>query len=204
MTEPDAAPSPFRRFPWMQLVFCLACLAMTARTWMRYSYAWELTPEGPGSFRARWQNGAIWRPALVDPAGWPSGSFVRITEKICKRRLLSEPLAMVTISDHERDRFQVHATKLFCPDEELTYWAREHSPERGATPRYYYGRLVPSPPGRIILRSRDHIFGLSEGTPVILADSSRFHPVSIAGLVVGAMGCFIFGLYLRKWLMGRN
>jgi len=26
---------PFRRFPWVQLVFCLACLAMTAWTWMR-------------------------------------------------------------------------------------------------------------------------------------------------------------------------
>ena len=29
-------PSPFRRFPWVQLVFCLACLTMTAWTWMRY------------------------------------------------------------------------------------------------------------------------------------------------------------------------
>ena len=35
MTDADASPSPFRRFPWAQLAFCLACLAMTAWTWMR-------------------------------------------------------------------------------------------------------------------------------------------------------------------------
>jgi len=33
---------------------------------------------------------------------------------------------------------------------------------------------------------------------------SRFHGASIAGLVVGAMGCFIFGLYLRRWLRERK
>jgi hypothetical protein len=30
--------------------------------------------------------------------------------------------------------------------------------------------------------------------------ASGFRPASIAGFVVGAMGCFIFGLYLRAWL----
>jgi len=35
MSETDDTPSPFRRFPWVQLVFCAACLAMTAWTWMR-------------------------------------------------------------------------------------------------------------------------------------------------------------------------
>ena len=34
--------------------------------------------------------------------------------------------------------------------------------------------------------------------------ASRFHPASVAGLVVGAMGCFIFGLYLRAWLCERK
>ncbi|MHC5058658.1 MAG: hypothetical protein ACYTKD_28705 [Planctomycetota bacterium] len=27
---------------------------------------------------------------------------------------------------------------------------------------------------------------------------------AVAGLVVGAMGCFIFGLYLRRWLRERK
>ncbi|MHC4252427.1 MAG: hypothetical protein ACYS9X_25185 [Planctomycetota bacterium] len=34
--------------------------------------------------------------------------------------------------------------------------------------------------------------------------AGRFHPASIAGLVVGTMGCFIFGLYLRGWLRQRK
>jgi len=34
--------------------------------------------------------------------------------------------------------------------------------------------------------------------------ASRFHPGSVAGLVVGAMGAFIFGLYLRGWFRERK
>ncbi|MHC4247934.1 MAG: hypothetical protein ACYS9X_02275 [Planctomycetota bacterium] len=34
--------------------------------------------------------------------------------------------------------------------------------------------------------------------------ASRVHPASVAGIVVGAMGCFIFGLYLRRWLRARK
>jgi len=44
VTDTSASPSPFRRFPWVQLAFCLACLTMTAWTWMRYSYCWEVCP----------------------------------------------------------------------------------------------------------------------------------------------------------------
>ncbi|MHC5056165.1 MAG: hypothetical protein ACYTKD_15780 [Planctomycetota bacterium] len=41
---------------------------------------------------------------------------------------------------------------------------------------------------------------------VVLVDTaaSRFHPASIAGIVVGAMGCFILALYLRRWLRERK
>jgi hypothetical protein len=34
--------------------------------------------------------------------------------------------------------------------------------------------------------------------------ASRWHGASIAGLVVGAMGAFIFGIYLRRWLHERK
>ena len=36
------------------------------------------------------------------------------------------------------------------------------------------------------------------------AAASRFHEASLAGLVVGAMGIFIFGLYLRSYLRERR
>jgi len=43
-----------------------------------------------------------------------------------------------------------------------------------------------------------------QGVVYVDRHASRFHPASIAGLVVGAMGCFIFGLYLRRWLRERK
>ncbi len=53
-------------------------------------------------------------------------------------------------------------------------------------------------PGRVVRRSD------GRGPLILDATRSRFHPASIAGLVVGAMGCFIFGLYLRQWLRERR
>jgi len=34
--------------------------------------------------------------------------------------------------------------------------------------------------------------------------ASRLHPASVAGIVVGAMGVFIFGLHLRMWVKERK
>jgi hypothetical protein len=40
--------------------------------------------------------------------------------------------------------------------------------------------------------------------PHLYIGGSRLHGASIAGLVVGAMGVFIFGLYFREWLRARK
>ena len=40
--------------------------------------------------------------------------------------------------------------------------------------------------------------------PRLDTTASRFAPESVAGLVVGAWGLFIFGLYLRRWLAERR
>jgi hypothetical protein len=40
--------------------------------------------------------------------------------------------------------------------------------------------------------------------PVIHTERGRFHPASIAGLVVGAMGVFMFSVALRHWLRERR
>jgi hypothetical protein len=37
-----------------------------------------------------------------------------------------------------------------------------------------------------------------------LARGSRLHPASVSGLVVAAMGVFVFGLYLRRWAKERR
>jgi hypothetical protein len=39
---------------------------------------------------------------------------------------------------------------------------------------------------------------------VLDATASRFHPASVAGLVVGAMGVFVFSLHLWSYLRGRG
>jgi len=44
------------------------------------------------------------------------------------------------------------------------------------------------------------------GSPECAVDTtaSRFHPASIGGLVVGAMGVFVFAVYMREWLRARR
>jgi hypothetical protein len=68
--------------------------------------------------------------------------------------------------------------------------------------------LPPAPPlpncftGRLRVISTD-----SPDSPCglqLFTTQGRFHPGTIAGLVVGAMGVFIFGLYLRAWLRERK
>jgi hypothetical protein len=39
---------------------------------------------------------------------------------------------------------------------------------------------------------------------VVDTTASRFHPASVAGLVVGAMGMLVFSLYLRRWVIARR
>jgi len=65
------------------------------------------------------------------------------------------------------------------------------------------GRAV-SIEGRMTLENLKGMFGYGISGPVLDTTASRFHPASVAGLVVGAMGCFIFGLYFRRWLCERK
>jgi hypothetical protein len=44
----------------------------------------------------------------------------------------------------------------------------------------------------------------TSGNLILHTTASRLTGASIAGLVIGAMGCSIFGLYLRRWLRERN
>ena len=47
---------------------------------------------------------------------------------------------------------------------------------------------------------------LEEATATVYLDAtaSRFHPTSVAGLVVAAFGTFVFGLYFRRWVRERG
>jgi len=162
----DASPSPFRRFPWVQLAFCLACLTMTAWTWMRYSYAWEVTP---GALANADINSLLDRYVQVGAGNAPvvhaegdGGSYWRATASDDKGQVC------VVLSDAPILELPASVSR-FC--------------------------------GRVSARKcRARI----ELPFAIDARKSRFHPASVAGIVVGAMGCFIFGLYLRRWLRDRK
>ena len=51
---------------------------------------------------------------------------------------------------------------------------------------------------------RLHPLSPDDQITITLDAASRLHGASIVGLIVGAMGCFIFGLYLRRWLRERK
>jgi hypothetical protein len=160
----DTGRRPFRRFPWIQLVFCLACLSMTTWTWMRYSYCWEVTladlqptdAETQTMLEGRWQtqpyvvvHGVYWTgPGLNNPAYPPSS------------------IGLVL--------------------------APGFQPPREGSWAVFVGRVV------------DMDISGSGFTPLLYQHASRFTGASVAGLIVGAMGCFIFGLYLRGWLRERK
>jgi len=161
----DTSRSPFRRFPWVQLTFCVACLAMTAWTWMRYSYCWQT--------------------ALTD--------FHKEKREACSSRMLDGMYVCLqclpyrcTFADGT-DEWTNMSFKapwgeawigVVVPHEKfMTY-------TEGTT---FTGRL----------RLQKHYIRVD-------TNASRFTGASVAGLVVGAMGCFIFGLYLRRWLRDRN
>jgi len=162
----SASPFPFRRFPYVQLVFCAACLAMTAWTWMRYSYAWD--------FRVQ----DVW---TVEGASGEASP--RLT---CEDRYTAMSGTVL---------------QTWSP-EEVVLLAYEDGPMRtvivlGPHERLHEGDAV-SFRGRMAVTDSGYF------SPSVNTAASRFHPASIAGLVVGAMGCFIFGLYLRRWLRERK
>ncbi|MHC4253685.1 MAG: hypothetical protein ACYS9X_31605 [Planctomycetota bacterium] len=153
------SPSPFRRFPYVQLAFCVACLSMTAWTWMRFSYCWDMT--------------------LAQLNG--------------------------THPDELEERYVRTEGELSLAQDEWSYLGQ-------ATKGYFFhprGMALPevgshlSVTGRAVgLRDMPSVF--TSVAPAIDCSASRFHPASVAGLVVGAMGVFVFGLYLRRWVKERR
>ncbi|MHC4252311.1 MAG: hypothetical protein ACYS9X_24600 [Planctomycetota bacterium] len=160
--------SPFRRFPWVQLVFCVACLGMAGWTWMRYSYCYDATP---GQISATWGRSAHspWLDSYIAVTG------VHAVTPKGRSYILDEMNREINVGLRTGSNTPLPSSV---------------SAEGQTTGNVNTWR------GRFVL----------EGTSFAYfdPDGGRLHPASIAGLVVGAMGVFIFGLYLRRWLRERK
>jgi hypothetical protein len=188
VTEP-ATSSPFRRFPWIQFVFCLACLTMTAWTWMRYSYCWGVTipcvKEGMGPWKTTFGEEGF----RGDTRRWPLDAYVTVQGRAGNTDGPSEgTVGFVTLKDplDIRQRLSVKVPRLT---------AYRYGDRLRVT-----GRMSLAGDVQRALAGLEPFYVFSQ----LDTTASRFHPTSIAGLVVGAMGCFIFGLYLRSWLRERK
>jgi len=186
----NADRSPFRRFPYVQLAFCLACLTVTAWTWMTYSHAWRATS---ADFEACEALG------LLD--SW-CDRYVRLDEPVEVHPLLVLEMRTV-LTMFGNGRFSAYAVV------KLPYDPLQRAPLKPALARVV-GDDSPPAPAPEPNDTLPHLYGrvgmgdFGPGRITIDGRVSRFHPASIAGIVVGAMGVFIFGLYLRRWAKERR
>ena len=164
----DADRSPFRRFPYVQLVFSVVCLAMTAWTWMRFSYCHSMKPVE-----------AIEARADLAEDLWPAGAYVELD-------CLDRPIGTE-----------------YVPTADPAWHVKLSGFGENPCARGYRNRWSPTFGSATIITMHNNVSEISYEYIVFEAES-RFHPASIAGIVVGAMGVFIFGLYLRAWLRERK
>ncbi len=189
MTEPEPTPV-FRRFPYVQLGFCLACLSMAGWTWMRYSYAWDMVPSHLTEAEDRMEQGR-----------WPGEAWVRLRGQMWWQE---------TGAVHE----QRHQPPPATPQTgQSLAWCRVADSAASSPVAVLAHRVAETEyPSEFVGRATYRLSGFmgpdaQSLMPVFVTvdtTASRFHPASVAGLVVGAMGVFIFGLYLRGWLRERK
>jgi len=207
VTKP-APTSPFRRFPWIQLVFCLACLTMTAWTWMRYSYCWDISLQA-----LHLQLGQNNMGRLVNAWDKTPGSRQMPMESL--RRVLLDELGVPWLEDRYvrtegRVRSKCRPPLMALPEKpQLSSSAGIMMTDGESTLKVILpsSRQAPSADGVEVVFCGRIVATLDVANGCLLALDSRvgrWHPASIGGLVVGAMGCFIFGLYLRSWLRERK
>jgi hypothetical protein len=184
---------------------------MAAWTWMRYSYAWEYASADniPDPRKAlpryyirltgiAWYEGTTQRPVNAERRGlWWRGFRFTGCAWYKRKAQITIPQYFIISSDSHRDISDI-ADKLGIQ--------RHPVPNQGSGIAVT-GRVVsfsptdtPSPPAR----AGQVRWVTDYGHIHIDTAASRLCPASIPALVVGAMGCFIFGLYLRRWLIDRK
>ena len=204
-------PSSHARFPWAPALLCAACLGMSAWTWMRYSYCWDISvrdlpraPEGVHLGLAPHLVKADARPSREASlrAVWPGAvadDRMRHRYVRSKGRVLSVPVPCLSIGLGGAREVSIETVDVSdgvgAPLRILVPPARV-SPYRVGEDVAFRGRLV---------LSEFWWVGVAGIAPLSLDTSAgRWHPASVGGLAVGTMGALVFALYLRGWLRGRR
>jgi hypothetical protein len=157
---------------------------------MRYSYAWDVTPRLLGE--AVWESypdvaEAEWhKTEWYSPEGWPLKGYVSLHGTI----LLSKEIEEVYPWAEYGKEFPGRLLLVYEPDNmRKNVWV-------------HCGATDPATiDGQGGLKGRVYY---DPGPETVDMTSHRFHPASISGLVVGAIGVFVFAVYLRSWLRERR
>jgi len=185
MTDDLARPP---RFPYVAALLCAACLGAAAWTWVRYSYVWEVTPDSFWVRSVRRPDGDD-SPTEVDPSF--IGRYVRIRGELTA--------AVVTAPDDKKE-YALSGSYWFVHVRVPSTW---EIGERAYTEATFTGRACASRPGWGVEPANSREWA-SVVSPFVDTTASRLHGASIAGLVVGAMGVFVFTVALRHWLGERR
>ena len=186
--DESAAPVKRPRFPWPVAILCAASLGVATWTWMRYSYAWDVTRADLVRATTRGGHNPL-AEAYVRPGttrSWHNpwvGAYVRLGESVSTRDPLMIGPDGTVFASVGPETFEVLAAVQVPYDPDLP---GQHGVE------------FASVSGRVAWDKE------YSGTLVVDSRSSRFHRASITGLVVGAMGVFVFAVYLRTWVKGRR
>jgi len=190
----DAARLP--RFPFVAAALCAACVGMAAWTWMRYSYCSDVT-----------------RPMarqLAERAIAPIGTN-RLSRSIVGKWVA---LRGMRTSHWDEDEFSSEGELRFWHIPLISEGAGSYAkiptrPEFDVAWHDLSGKVIWSPQRQQVFLGRvaDNPFARSWiGSPLGAVDTTatRLTGASIAALVVGAMGVFVFTVALRHWLGERR
>ena len=176
MSDTEGNPAKPPRFPFVVALLCAACVGAAAWTWMRYSYCHSVIPE------------EFWHHLMPDCEEGRE-HHAELLDEIFNSALTGRYVRLIGRS----------ALSLSWGRSLNRYFV---SGERGyvlvdsTESRPYWGTDIETVfEGRVVERGA-HL--------VVDATASRFTGASIVGLVVGAMGVFVFSVALRHWLRERR
>ncbi len=187
----DPAKPP--RFPYVGALLCAACLGVAVWTWMRYSYSWDVTGEY-----------LYGNAAAIRVGRWPCRSYVRVRgTDACGLALNIPNPDYVDYAHLSEDCYGV----AFLPRGYVTHNLYLHvrmPPGTELAAREageFAGRVFAREP---LTSGYDVPPDERDAYPGVDTTASRFTGASVAGLVVGAMGVFVFTVALRHWLGERR